>query len=81
MKNNSTVESSGKGIFKGKKLTIGIDLGDRFSYYCVLDETGEVLIEQKLPRRKQRCRKCSAECRAAAWRWRPGRILPGSAGN
>ena len=26
-----------------------MDLGDRFSYYCVLDEAGEVMIEQKLP--------------------------------
>src|SRR5882724_971481 len=30
------------------KLTIGLDLGDRSSWYCVLDETGEVLLEQKL---------------------------------
>jgi transposase len=32
----------------GEKLTIGLDLGDRSSWYCVLDETGEVLLEQKL---------------------------------
>ena len=25
------------------KLTIGMDLGDRFSHYCVLDEAGEVI--------------------------------------
>jgi transposase len=25
------------------KLTIGVDLGDRMSFYCVLDETGEVI--------------------------------------
>jgi predicted NBD/HSP70 family sugar kinase len=35
-------------IFKGHKLTIGVDLGDRSSNYCVLDEAGEVLLEQKL---------------------------------
>jgi transposase len=35
-------------IFKGHKLTIGLDLGDRWSNYCVLDEAGEVLLEQKL---------------------------------
>ena len=29
-------------IFKGHKLTIGLDLGDRFSFYCVLDEAGEI---------------------------------------
>jgi predicted NBD/HSP70 family sugar kinase len=36
-------------IFKGHKLTIGLDLGDRWSSYCVLDEAGEVILEQKLP--------------------------------
>jgi transposase len=29
-------------------LTIGLDLGDRSSCYCVLDETGRVLTEQKV---------------------------------
>ena len=28
------------------KLTIGLDLGDRSSWYCLLDEEGEVLQEQ-----------------------------------
>jgi transposase len=36
-------------IFKEQKLTIGLDLGDRWSFYCVLEEAGEVLLEQKLP--------------------------------
>ncbi len=30
-----------------RHLTIGLDLGDRSSFYCVLDETGDVLLEQK----------------------------------
>jgi transposase len=49
MKKNSTVANSGKQIFKGKKLTIGLDLGDRWSFYCVMDEAGQVIVEQKLP--------------------------------
>jgi transposase len=28
-----------------RKLTVGIDLGDRSSRYCILDEQGEVLAE------------------------------------
>jgi transposase len=35
-------------IFKGHKLTIGLDLGDRWSFYCVMDEAGQILREQKL---------------------------------
>ena len=49
MKKISTVAGNGEQIFKGSKLTIGLDLGDRWSFYCVLDEAGEVILEQKLP--------------------------------
>ena len=48
MQKISTMRASGKKIFKGQ-LTIGLDLGDRSSSYCVLDEAGEVILEQKLP--------------------------------
>src|ERR1700675_2911035 len=53
MKKNSTVATRRKQIFRDQKLTIGMDLGDRFTYYCVLDEAGEVMVEQKLPTTKQ----------------------------
>jgi transposase len=36
-------------IFKEQKLTIGMDLGDRWSFYCVLDEAGKIILEQKVP--------------------------------
>ena len=49
MKKISTVRVNGNRIFKGHKLTIGLDLGDRWSFYCVLDEVGQVILEQKLP--------------------------------
>src|SRR5580700_4850239 len=48
MKKTSTVRVNGNMIFKGHKLTIGVDLGDRSSNYCVLDEACEILLEQKL---------------------------------
>ena len=31
-----------------RRLTVGLDLGDRSSFYCVLDEAGDVLLEQKV---------------------------------
>ncbi len=49
MRKASTVRVSGKVILKDRKLTIGLDLGDRWSFYCVLDEAGNVILEQKLP--------------------------------
>jgi hypothetical protein len=36
-------------IFKQAKVTIGLDLGDRFSHYCILDEAGNVILEHNLP--------------------------------
>ena len=33
---------------KCERLTIGLDLGDRWSCYCMLDEAGDVLLEQKV---------------------------------
>jgi predicted NBD/HSP70 family sugar kinase len=35
-------------IFKGHQLTIGLDLGDRWSCYCVLDAAGRIILEQKV---------------------------------
>jgi transposase len=33
---------------KCEQLTIGLDLGDKWSYYCVLDASGDVLLEEKV---------------------------------
>jgi len=49
MKKISTVAKNGNEIFKEPKLTIGLDLGDRSSYYCILDEAGKVILEHQLP--------------------------------
>jgi transposase len=48
MKKLSTVAIDIIEIFKGQQLTMGLDLGDRTSHYCILNEAGEVLLEQKL---------------------------------
>jgi transposase len=49
MKKISTVQAIGNEIFKEQKLTIGMDLGDCWSFYCVLDEAGKIILEQKVP--------------------------------
>jgi transposase len=48
MKKISTTAAQKIGKVEGQKLTIGLDLGDRSSWYCVLNDAGEVLLEQKL---------------------------------
>jgi transposase len=49
MKKISTVVKRRNEIFKQPKLTIGLDLGDRSSHYCILDEAGNVILEDSLP--------------------------------
>jgi transposase len=49
MKKNSTGTTGRRQIFKQPKLTIGLDLGDRTSHYCMLDEAGNVILEDSLP--------------------------------
>jgi len=46
MKKIST--TTAKALGKMQKLTIGLDLGDRSSWYCVLDESGVVVLEQRV---------------------------------
>ena len=50
MKKISTAGVKQTQNFSEQKLTIGLDLGDRSSWYCVLDEAGEVLLEPGVER-------------------------------
>ena len=45
-KNITAVGQETKG-FAMKKYTVGLDLGDRWSWYFVLDERGDVVFERK----------------------------------
>ena len=47
MKKNSTVKQSPKRVrvLARGPITIGVDLGDKSSRYCVLDENGQVQAE------------------------------------
>jgi len=48
MTKSITVAGKQTSIFTQKKFTVGLDLGDRWSWYCVVDEHGEVVVEHKL---------------------------------
>ena len=74
MKKTSTVRVNGNMIFKGHKLTIGLNLGDRWSFYCVLDEAGEVILEQKLPTTPAAMKQTLREYREVSSPWRAEHI-------
>jgi hypothetical protein len=46
MKKLSTAAAA-TGVQKPISLTMGLDLGDRRSHYCVVDETGRIVAESK----------------------------------
>jgi len=48
MKQVSTRAARPSRNFFEQRLTMGLDLGDRSSWYCVLDEAGSVVLEQRL---------------------------------
>src|SRR5437763_16037176 len=48
MKKVSTAAAKASKRISSQKLTVGRDLGDRTSWYCVLDEAGRVLLEQRV---------------------------------
>jgi transposase len=49
MRKRSTMIRHRNGNVRNGQLTVGLDLGDRSSFYCVLNETGEVILEEKVP--------------------------------
>jgi predicted NBD/HSP70 family sugar kinase len=48
MKKPSTLTRSRNGNVRNGQLTIGLDVGDRSSFYCVLNERGEVILEARV---------------------------------
>jgi transposase len=48
MKKISTAAVKQSTNFSQQKLTIGLDLGDRNSWYCVVDEVGQIQLEQRV---------------------------------
>ena len=48
MKKVSTAATKQSKNFSQQKLTIGLDLGDRNSWYCVVDEAGQIQLEQRV---------------------------------
>ena len=48
MKKVSTVATKRSRNVSPPTLTIGLDLGDRNSWYCVLGEAGQVQVEQRV---------------------------------
>jgi hypothetical protein len=75
MKKISTVQAFSSEIFREQKLTIGLDLGDRWSFYGVLEEAGKIILEQKVPTTPEGMKQTFAKIPRSLMR--PAHILPG----
>jgi activator of 2-hydroxyglutaryl-CoA dehydratase len=62
------------------EMTLGLDMGDRYSHYCLLNQQGEVVEEGRMQSTsKPRCGGISRASLVCASRWNAARIRPGSA--
>jgi hypothetical protein len=75
MKTSSTAAARESRNVSQQKLTIGLDLGDRWSWYFVLDESGVVWSSRNLARVRKPWEKCSARYRVVEFAVETG---PGS---
>jgi transposase len=48
MKKDSIAATEQRRNISQQKLTIGLDLGDRSSWYCVVDEAGQIQLQQRV---------------------------------
>ena len=48
MKKGSTAAAKQSRNLSQQTLTIGLDLGDRNSWYCVVNEAGQIQVEQRV---------------------------------
>src|SRR3974377_2299742 len=61
MKKGSTAAVKRSRNISQQKLTIGLDLGDRNSWYCVVDESGQIQLEQRVSTTAQALRQVFGE--------------------
>ena len=74
MKKVSTVAAKPSRNFSQQRLTIGLDLGDRNRWYCVMDEAGQIQLEQRV----RTSAKALQEVFGTMPRSRVARIAPGA---
>ena len=49
MKKNSRNEKASERSRAQARLTVGVDVGDKRSWFCILDEEGEIVVKGSLP--------------------------------
>ena len=79
MKKVSTVKTKQSRNISQQRLTIGLDLGDRNSWYCVVDEAGQIQVEQRVRTNAKALIEVFGAMPRSRMALESGRIRPGSA--
>jgi transposase len=77
---STTATTEQSRIISQQKLTIRLDLGDRNSWYCVLDEAGQIQLEQRVRTTAKALREVLGAIPRSRIALEIGHIRPGSAG-
>ena len=79
MKKNRTTPQSPKRASARQQgpITIGMDLGDKTSRYCMLADNGEVVTEGTMATTRKAMAQKFAGMRRCRWRWKLARIRRG----
>ncbi len=77
MKKPGSTASRRSGKLQDGQLTIGLDLGDRSSFYCVLNLAGDVILEERVPTSPEAMKKRVEKMPASRIGLEPGSIPRG----
>jgi hypothetical protein len=77
MKKVSTRAAAQSRNISQQSLTIGLDLVDRNSWYCVVDETGQIQLEQRVRTNAKALQEVFAAMPRSRIALESGRIRPG----
>src|ERR1700758_1352170 len=69
MRKPSTAALRRTGKLQDRQLTVGLDLGDWSSFYCVLNGAGEVILEARVATNLEAMREARAERSARSSPW------------
>jgi transposase len=77
MRKPSTMALRRIGKLQDGQLTIGLDLGDRSNFYCVLNGAGEVIVEEKVTTSPEGMKKTFGKMPRSRIALETARIRPG----
>ena len=71
------MKDSIREITKIPELTMGLDLGDKFSYYCIIDKSGKIVEEGRVKTQRRAMERFFKSQPKCGWCWKREPTLGG----